>query len=132
MLSCRRNMKFLGIDWGKKYIGFAIADHQLLIATPIKSSVRSWKILKKDLYNIIHYYKINEIILGFPSIDGKRTKACNEIYSVQDLLKTHFRIPIHLQEELCSSIFANEITKGANHSYAAAIILQSYLDIFKS
>ena len=121
-------MKFLGIDWGKKYIGLAIGCDSLYIATPIKFSIRKWNVLKQELQKVIQQYSVTAIILGLPTISGKKTKACNEIYSVQDLLKTTFNLPIYLQEEMCTSIYADLIVKKHNHSYAAAIILQDYLD----
>ena len=125
-------MKFLGIDPGKRYIGLAIADDQVNIAMPyqvldIKEN-QSWL---KELVRIINQEKILKIVIGHPvGLSGKPTEQTRITEQFIESLKETLNIPIISFDERLSSKIADKLllNQKQNHSVAASIILQGYLD----
>ena len=125
-------MKFLGIDPGKRYIGLAIADDQVNIAMPyqvldIKEN-QSWL---KELVRIINQEKILKIVIGHPvGLSGKPTEQTRITEQFIESLKETLNIPIISFDERLSSKMADKLllNQKQNHSVAASIILQGYLD----
>jgi len=125
-------MKFLGIDPGKRYIGLAIADDQVNIAMPyqvldIKEN-QSWL---KELVRIINQEKILKIVIGRPvGLSGKPTEQTRITEQFIESLKETLNIPIISFDERLSSKMADKLllNQKQNHSVAASIILQGYLD----
>lgn len=108
-------MKYIGIDYGEKNIGFAIGNNELKIATPFKI-VNSLKEVKQ----IIKQEKIDKIIIGLPKGFRGETEQTRKTREFAKNFKNF---------EFIDERFTSKINK--NHASSAAIILQSYLDMLK-
>lgn len=122
-------MKILGIDYGTKYIGLAIADEQIKIAHPylvIESKIQNF--ILAELKKIIEKEKITKIVVGRPiGLSGnisEQTKITDEFIN---FLKNNLSISVENFDER----FTSKMTEG-EHSGAAAIILQDYFEKLKS
>ena len=131
---------YLGIDYGTRKTGIAIAQKVTRISRPLK-------ILYHDhideINNIIDEWEIDKIIVGFPnSDDRKEGKIHKEIRSFVDALKKKINpaINIILYDEQHSSKLAKDsfaemrnvgFSNKKNSDYddiSASIILQSWIN----
>ena len=123
-------MNYLGIDWGEKRIGLALADSETKIATPFKVAGSV-----DEVARVVENEKIDVVVVGKPvSIKNYELKITNEKYNkfIKDLT-AKIKIPIELVDERLSSKAADALlgdrkTKSSRDTIAAMIILQSYLD----
>ncbi len=122
--------KYLGVDWGEKRIGLALADSENMISTPFKTVGDI-----KSLVEIIKEERINTLIIGQPK-SMKDSSVTNIKYlKFLDILKDRINdldIDILFIDERLTSLEADSImNKKMNSnrdSLAAMIILQAYLD----
>jgi len=120
-------MNLLCLDYGLKHIGIAIATTP--IAEPLLT-IDTNQALDR-LPPLINSHHIDHIIIGLPQ--GRVEESVHQFVSN---LKSQVAIPIILHDETLSSkeahqqlAHANKKTRsGPDHHYAAAIILQDYLD----
>lgn len=126
--------KYLGIDWGEARIGLALADSETKIATPFKVVGDLAEVLK-----VAEEEEIDVVIVGKPvSMMNREPRTVNEEYNkFIDELKNKIKIPLELVDERLSSKAADALvgskkTKASRDTIAAMIILQSYLDKFKT
>ena len=131
-------MKILGIDYGTRYIGLSIADEQIKIAYPylvLKNKGR--KFVLKELKKIIEKERIKKIIIGRPiGLSGKSTEQTKITDEFINFLKNNLSISVDGFDERFTSKMAIDQRKSAKasqasldeHSGAAAIILQGYLE----
>ena len=134
------NSRLLGIDPGKKNIGFAICDENKKVATPLKVLQKSkFEFLIKEINQIIKENHIKGIIIGNPiNMDGTLGKSSQSASDFAKNLSKNITIPISLWDERLSSEGSFKITKelGTNVSNrvdkldknAAAFILQGAID----
>ena len=120
-------MNYLGLDFGLSHLGVAIADGPLaepMATLPISSAF-------KLLPQIIARHHITALIIGLP--DGpSQPQARRFIHQLQTL-----NCPVHIVDETLSSYDALTLLrhtspsrrKSKEHAAAAAIILQSWLDL---
>ena len=134
-------MKIIGLDIGTKRIGVARADSTTRIAVPsgfITVDGNEWAEIEK----LAKLHSTNWFVLGLPrSNEGNETQQSQYVRSfAKELLK---RIPdakIRFQDESLTSVEAEERLKARKNNYekgeidseAAAIILQDFLESFKS
>ena len=128
-------MKILGIDYGRSKIGLAIAEGSL--ADPIKVIRYSdTKILTDQLIKFINEEGIEKVVFGVSEGEmGKESKN----FSVN--FRKIVKIPVETFDETLSTQDAQRMSMEAGigqkkrhqmeDAYAAAIMLQNYLD-FKS
>jgi putative Holliday junction resolvase len=128
-------MKILGIDYGRSKIGLAIADGSL--AEPMRViRYKDTKILSEQIKKIVEQEKIEKIIFGVSEGEmGEESK--NFSLNFRKLVK----IPVETFDETLSTQDAQRMSMEAGigqkkrhqmeDAYAAAIMLQNYLD-FKS
>jgi putative holliday junction resolvase len=128
-------VKILGIDYGRKKMGFAIADGPL--AEPLKVvRYRDTKVLENEIRKVIEKEKIEKVVVGISEgemgLETKefslslRSKLNIPVEEVDETLTTH--------EALVQSIEAGIKRKKRREmedAYAASIILQNYLDTLK-
>ena len=123
------NNVYLAIDYGRAHIGLAYAEHILAIPLP---SLNNDKLLITNLQQIIKEYQVNHLIIGMPS-----GVLVEEIKRFGSMLAEQFKLPISFYDETLSSIEAKTRLIQANaarhkrmneHSYAAAVILEDYLE----
>ena len=134
------NSRLLGIDPGKRNIGFAICDENKKVATPLKVLRKNkFEVLIKEINQIIKENHIKGIIVGNPiNMDvtsGKSSQAASD-FAIN--LSKNIKMPIAMWDERLSSEGSFKITKelGTNVSNrvnkldknAAAFILQGAID----
>jgi len=134
------NSRLLGIDPGKKNIGFAICDENKRIATPLKVLQKSkFEVLIEEINQIIKENNIKGIIVGNPiNMDGTSGKSSQSASDLAINLSKNIAIPITMWDERLSSEGSFKITKelGTNvtnrvkklDKNAAAFILQGAID----
>ena len=120
--------KYLGIDWGEKRIGLAIAEGETMMALPFDTISNINEILE-----VIEEEEINEIILGSPQKMSGREADNPKWLNFASRLKEKTVCPVILWDERLSSLAAdaligNKKTKAGRDEIAATIILQNYLD----
>ena len=134
------NSRLLGIDPGKKNIGFAICDENKKVATPLKVLQKSkFEVLIKEINQIIKENHIKGVIIGNPlNMDGTSGKSSQSASDFAKNLSKNITIPIAMWDERLSSEGSFKITKelGTNvtnranklDKNAATIILQGAID----
>ena len=134
------NSRLLGIDPGKKNIGFAICDENKKVATPLKIIKKSkFQSLLKEINHIIDVNNIKGIVIGNPiNMDGSIGKSAQSAMDFAKNLSNNISMPITMWDERLSSEASFKISKelGTNVSNridkldknAAAFILQGAID----
>ena len=134
------NSRLLGIDPGKRNIGFAICDENKKVATPLKVLQKSkFEVLIKEINQIIKENHIKGIIVGNPiNMDGTSGKSSQSANDFAINLSKNIKIPVAMWDERLSSEGSFKITKelGTNvtnrinklDKNAAAFILQGAID----
>ncbi len=126
-------MRILGIDYGRKKIGLAIADGPL--AEPLQVIRYSdTKILEEKIKKILEEKNIGKVIIGVS--EGEMGKESKE-FSLS--LGKSLKIPVETFDETLTTQEAQELAIKANikrsrrkkleDAYAAAVMLQSYLEV---
>lgn len=122
-------MKYLGVDWGEKRIGLALADNETRIATPFKTVAAV-----DEVVAVIQAEEIDAIIVGKPlSISNSQFPISKQFSIFFNELKSKVSVPVELVDERLSSKAADALvgdkkTKAGRDEIAAMLILQSYLD----
>ena len=124
-------MRILALDHGGRYIGVAISDPEKTIAFPrevfeYKNEIEIIEYLKK----IISQEKIGEIVVGWPlSMGGNETEQTRKTNTFIELLEANLSLSIKKMDERWTTAQAKR--SDGDHSVAAQIILQTYLDMIK-
>ena len=134
------NSRLLGIDPGKKNIGFAICDENKKVATPLKVLKKSkFEVLIREINQIIKENHVKGIVIGNPmNMDGTSGKSSQSANDFAKNLSKNVTIPIAMWDERLSSEGSFKITEelGTNvtnrvnklDKNAAAFILQGAID----
>lgn len=119
---------YLGIDWGEKRIGLALADGETMIAMPFKTVENI-----QELLEIIKAEEISCLVIGSP-LTMRDAKLGNTTYaSFLAKLKAQTVVPVIAIDERLSSKAADVLGFGqkdraSRDEGAATLILQNYLD----
>lgn len=122
------DQKYLGIDWGEKRIGLALADEETCLALPFKT-VSSLS----ELLEVILEEEIDEIIIGSPiKMNGDAANNPSWLNFVEQLKEKSGK-KLNFLDERLSSLAADALSggkkdKAERDEIAASIILQDYLD----
>ena len=133
--------RVLGIDYGTRRIGVAIADLETRVATPL-TMIDGRNDVTRDASAIIKLANREQaaaIVVGLPlNMDGSDSHQTDLTRSFADELIRLGEIPVHLHDERLSSFAAQELLdaggidprkqKGRLDAVAAQRILQSFLD----
>lgn len=125
-------MRYLGIDYGLRYIGLALGDDETRLATPFKMIDQTREQFFDTLKKIIAEEGVESIVVGMPVYTGKshEQEACTRAFIGQ--LRAENAMPIHERnEQFTSQESRRRISDGSDadeHSIAAMLILQSYFD----
>jgi putative Holliday junction resolvase len=125
-------MKYLGIDFGSKKIGFAQSDDEGRIAFPLMISENN-NLLLKDTLELIREMKFSTVVIG-ESVDGngKPNAIAKEARKFGMLIEDAIDVKVVFEKEWYSTVEARKQPgKEGNHEVddqAAAIVLQRYLD----
>lgn len=130
-----KEMRYLGIDYGKKRIGLAVSDETLAFAFP--REILANQSTKQSVRAILQFAEqehIGKIIIGLPlGSAGDDTEQTRNIRAFAALFARESHLPIEFENELLTSRLAragSDKGKPVDAS-AAALILQSYLDKHK-
>lgn len=135
---------YLGIDYGAKRVGLSHAD-DLGFAFPLPAAIapeaeERFAQIGKEIARLC----VSQLVLGYPlSVEGERTKRCDEVDAFAAELHRRFGLPIEKFDEALSSQAADDITghrkprsaksaatkpgRGAGLR-AAAVLLQDFLN----
>lgn len=135
-------MNYLGVDWGEKRIGLALADSETKIATPFKVVGNLQEVMAE-----IKKEEIDVIVVGKPlpifnfsakggSVSGGQFPISKQFGEFIKLLKKKINIPVEMADERLSSKAADALsgtkkTKAPRDAVAAMLILQGHLDKLK-
>ena len=130
----------LGLDAGERRIGIAVSDLSGRLARPEKVLVRRSR--AEDFAQIAHIaseLNAQAIVIGLPlNMDGSRGPQAKRIERFAHRLAEAVSLPIHFQDERLSTEIAAERLRDAGKringpldAYAAAVILQEYLDALR-
>jgi putative Holliday junction resolvase len=120
--------QYLGVDWGEKRIGLALAEPETKMALPFRT-VNSLK----ELLAVIVEEAIALIVIGVP-IKMAGEAANNPLFlNFLHELKIKTSVPVvEIDERLSSkgadALIGNKGDKAGRDEIAAAIFLQNYLD----
>jgi putative holliday junction resolvase len=120
---------YVAVDYGRVHLGLAIGEHML--ATPLPA-IQNDVMVMQNLDKVIKEYGCKELILGLPTGPLE-----SEVRSFAQKLEKTLRISVILHDETLTTQDAQRylVASGASrskkqneHSYAAALILEDYLD----
>ena len=125
-------MKYLGIDYGSKWVGVAVSDEEGKIAFPRAEVANDAKLLP-FLTKMIEQDKIEKIVIGDTrAVSGAENPVTREAEAFIVALTKASAIPVEKIWEVWSSVEASRYSENIgdhNNASAAAIILQRYLDM---
>ncbi len=128
---------YLGIDWGEKKIGVAIADSETQIAFALETVPNNERALAR-FASIIAEYHVREVVIGIPS---HVNRECVEYpgESFGKVFSDEFHLVVHFENEMFTTKLARAdlIARGVrgrlddlDDAQAARIILASWLEKF--
>lgn len=125
-------MKYLGIDFGSKKVGFAQSDDEGRMAYPLMIAPNDASLFK-DTLELIREMKFGGVVIG-ESVDakGKPNPIAKEARAFASKVEDSVDVKIVFEKEWYSTIEARKQPGNEdNHNVddqAAAIVLQRYLD----
>jgi putative Holliday junction resolvase len=125
-------MKYLGIDFGSKKVGFAQSDDEGRMAYPLMIAPND-EALFKDTLELIREMKFSAVVIG-ESVDskGKPNPIAKEARAFAMKIENTIDVKIVFEKEWYSTVEARKQPGNeGNHDVddqAAAIVLQRYLD----
>ena len=130
-------MKYLGVDYGSRHAGFAIADDELRMASPLESwdgeTVAS---LIARTEQLVRTEAIDVVVVGVPYSGVHSDEQQKEIDSFVALLRAQCPVPVETVDERFTSqeaqVRMRETGSRKDHSVAAMLLLQTYLDSARS
>lgn len=133
----------LALDLGHKHIGVAVSDGRKMIASPAETFRRRSQ--KEDfvyLAKLVKNHGADEIVIGLPiHLDGREGSMATRIRAYGLALSQALDLPVTFWDESFTTDMAVEALQAQGHSrkkmkkkgyldaVAAALILQSYLDL---
>jgi|SRR3989344_5496409 len=129
-------MRYLGIDYGKRWVGLAVADTAVDLVLPLETIENKGKEkLFEHLADYIKSERIDEVVVGVPfGMGGGATAQTKEVEAFIADLAGHIDKPIREEDErLTSQGAARLVVNGfgketRSHSNAAAMILESFVE----
>lgn len=125
---------YLGIDWGEKKVGVAIADSETRMAFSLTTLPNDGHLIEA-IGEIIEARAVREIVIGIPShVNRDRVEYGGE--KLGKRLAERFHLPIHFENEMFTTKMARAelIARGVrghldaqDDREAARIILESFL-----
>lgn len=125
-------MKYLGIDFGSKKVGFAQSDDEGRIAFPLMISPNDANLFK-DTLELVREMKFQVVVIG-ESVDGngKLNAIAKEARAFGASVENAIDVKVVFEKEWYSTVEARKQPGNeGNHNVddqAAAIVLQRHLD----
>lgn len=134
-------MRYLALDHGTRRIGVAVSDELKMIAQPLEYiPTEPFEALLVRLKQLIAEKEVEKIFIGMPrNMDGSYGPAAQKVQEFIEALKPEIAVPMQTLDERLTSAQANRVLLQGNvrradrkqkvDAMAAAILLQSYLDV---
>ena len=134
-------MRILALDHGTKRIGVAVSDETHTIAQPLEYiPAEPFADFLVRLKQILAEKEVDLVLIGLPrNMDGSYGPAAHKVETFVSVLRNAITVPLKMWDERLTSAMANRILIQANvrrdkrkekvDKMAAAILLQSYLDV---
>ena len=134
-------MRILALDHGTKRIGVAVSDETQTIAQPLEYiPAEPFADFLVRLKQILTEKEVDLVLIGLPrNMDGSYGPAAHKVETFVSVLRNAIAVPLKSWDERLTSAMANRILIQANvrrdkrkekvDKMAAAILLQSYLDV---
>ncbi len=127
-------MKILGVDYGRKKIGLAIADSDSRLAEPLKViRVENLEEGPGRVAEVVQVEEVEKVVLGIS--EGEMAEETKEFGKK---LEEKLKIPVEFQDETLTTHDAQRLSlevgmkrkkrKLMEDAYSATLILQDYLD----
>jgi putative holliday junction resolvase len=139
-----RGARILGIDLGTKWIGLAVADWEVRIATGLDViEYKGRDRLIEQLREIIEGDNIELVVMGLPfNMDGTEGSKAREARKIGELIRSSLSVNLEYVDERLTTVQAikelhqmdEKVGKSRKkiNMMAATIILQDYLDSLKA
>ena len=134
-------MRILALDHGTRRVGVAVSDEMQMIASPLEYiPAEPFDKVVARLQELIRDKEVSLILIGMPrNMDGTYGPAAQKVKEFVALLQQHITTPVKYWDERLTSTMANRVLLQGNvrrdkrkenvDKMAAAILLQSYLDV---
>ncbi|MFW6074636.1 MAG: Holliday junction resolvase RuvX [Chloroflexota bacterium] len=129
--------KLLGLDLGERRIGVALSDSAGILASPLLSIDLRHEQLSR-IAEVAEEYEVDAVVVGLPvTLAGEEGFQAARVRRMASELEAMLQVPIVYWDERLTSATADQIlgkqgrqtrNKGLRDAYAAAVLLQSYLD----
>lgn len=134
-------MRVLGIDWGEARVGLAVSDETGTIASPYRVLPNDDELMA-NLVRAVADVGAMEIIIGYPlTLTGQEGPAADVVHEFALQLQKRVAVPLKFVDERLTTKAAEQAMREAGASAkkikktadaaAAAVILQTYLDLCK-
>ncbi len=129
--------KYLGVDWGRRKVGLAVAEAEVRIAHVLGIViVQNQGEAVGKIAQIVFDEEITDVVVGLPVSQLHGNEASEVLAFIESLRKLCPQIEIHQTDELFSTVAAKralaesgKTTRRHNDdAHAAQILLQSWLD----
>lgn len=128
-------MRYLGIDYGKRWVGLALADTAVDVVMPLPAiENKGEEKLIDHLKDLIKSEKIDEVAIGAPySLDSRKSEQTKETLEFIKRFSRQISIPVHEEDERLTSQGAAKLAingfgkETRMHSNAAALILETFI-----
>jgi putative Holliday junction resolvase len=135
--------RLLGLDIGDKTIGLAISDPMFMIASPVKTIMRTKKFATAvaEMREIVKNEEVGGLLVGLPvSMDGTEGSRCQKTRDLTSEISLQLNLPVAFWDERLSTsaierflVTEADMTrkrrKDVVDKMAAGYILQGALDI---
>lgn len=130
------NRQIMALDYGDVRVGVAMADENIKIAIPY-GAIDNTEQLLADILKLALDNHIVKIVVGYPrNQSGEPTAQTEKVERFFDNLEQAFDGEVVFKDESLTSVLAEErlksykkpYSKGDIDAYAAAIILEDYLE----
>lgn len=130
----------MGLDIGDRKIGVSLSDPSQVLATPLKTIIRSTDdIAIKEIVGLANKHNVSMIVVGLPySLNGSIGKQAEKVLVFTKLIEQSTGKEIAMQDERLTSVSADQKLREAGKkgsklksemdAAAATVILQAYLD----
>lgn len=130
-------MKYLGIDYGTKYVGTAVGDDVAKFALPLRSfTYTDDKKLFAYLITLMKSEDIESVVVGVPRMGSVSEDIVARIENFVKNISEASGLPVVTADESFTSLEAQKRLigqkgKSDDHAVAAMLILQGYFDTKK-
>jgi putative Holliday junction resolvase len=132
--------RYLGVDFGERHIGLAVADDDRRVVVPVDAVTRSTDAQAiAAVLEVAGREEVEGIVIGEPlRLDGTAGDAARRARSFASKLESATALPIVLHDEALTSHEATSRLREAGpvrrrrrdavHSIAAQVLLEDWLD----